>query len=686
MPDAFDQLNDTPQHPTTPMSATPTAAVPSSTQRDIFDDDTPTQAPTVVAQNGAGRRPDIFDEPSSGDAFDQLDAHEKVQADAQAAAAKVAQHGILRRAWDFVNSPIADLSVAGHRLLPEGVKTSDIIKAAAFEKMYGEAYIPGYNDFDTKAESQLGPAPAKMTTKDGHPYVATPESHAFKNALRTFIAGVGKDSSDMAAGFTSPVGIATTLAGVGPEAKAGSALAKAAPIAKALVGTAFGAKGVHDIYEAGTENTPEAWQQRLQGASMVAGGAAASSEAAGDIAGRVSNSRAATATKNFVAGGQTKLQPAIRGAAQTAADLGAARPAIELTEAAHPNVPAEYQDLVNEAMKQGPSWTPAKAKPIAHALGDDFEVRGSVGEGKPSNNDLDIWAKGSDFSDAAPKLEQLGFKKVADTSHGETWTNEATGQNVDLWDSEHEPIKGHGPDTEETEGADGGEQKLVGKTVAGAPAVKVKPTASIRTALGSVADDIEGRGKQIYQALDRASDNKFTTFSDRLNRINDRLDQLIPDTTEADDSAIDRLEQQKSEIETSQAQLFENLKNSGIDPTLVDSAKAHWKQSMALRDVDRALNTSTTGNTAYGAKEVVDSGKLVTRLEKLNVSRNGQPSRLAQALGKDGADALMKDAYEAVKTKQNLRYVKWGAAIAGGLGLLKGQLHNLTSWAGAMLP
>jgi hypothetical protein len=190
----------------------------------------------------------------------------------------VAQHGLLRRAWDFINSPIADLSVAGHRLLPEGVKTSDIIKAAAFEKMYGEAYIPGYNDFDTKAEAHLGPAPAKMTTKDGHPYVATPESHAFKNAVRTFIAGVAKDTSDMAAGFTSPVGIATTLAGIGPEAKAGSALAKAVPVAKALAGTAFGLKGASDIYQAGTENTPEAWQQRLQGGAMIAGGAASAGE------------------------------------------------------------------------------------------------------------------------------------------------------------------------------------------------------------------------------------------------------------------------------------------------------------------------------------------------------------------------------------------------------------------------
>jgi uncharacterized protein (UPF0335 family) len=654
--DAFGQFDQHPAQPQTP-STTVASAAPSS---------------GVLDQAMAAHE---------GDAFDQVDAHEKAQTEAQAAAAKdqVARHGILRRAWDWVNQPILD------NVLPKDIKTADVIKAAAFEKLYNEAYIPGVNDFETKAQEHLGDSPTKQ-------------------GLRTFINGVASDTSNIAAGVTSPVGIATALATAGTGEGLGATIPAVTKVARPLIGTAFALKGAHDIYKAGTENTPQAWQQRLLGAAMVAGGATGAKGTAGDgiaaarelpsaVSDDVNSVKNAVANKvstakNFATGGQTKLQPAIRNAAQRAADIGAARPAIELTEAAHPNVPAEYQDLINEAMKQGPSWTPAKAKPIAHALGDDFEVRGSVGEGKPSYNDLDIWAKSGDLSDAAPKLEQLGFKKVADTAHGETWTNETTAQNVDLWDSEHEPIKGHGPDTEETEGTDENEdeQKLIGKTVAGAPAAKVSPTVSMRTALQNVSEDIEGRGKQIYRALDKATDNKFTTYTDRLTKINDRLADLIPDTTESDNSAIERLEQQKSEIETSQAQMFEDLKNSGIDPQLVDDAKAYWRQSMALRDVDQALKTSTKGNVGYGAKELVDSSKLVTRLEKLNVSRNGQASRLVQALGKDGADALMKDAYEAVNTKQNLKYVKWGTGIAAGLGLLNGSLHNLASWAGALLP
>jgi hypothetical protein len=77
---------------------------------------------------------------------------------------------------------------------------------------------------------------------------------------------------------------------------------------------------------------------------MVAGGAAASSEAAGNIADKVSNTtgRGASTAKKFVTGGQSKLQPAIRGAAQTGADLGAARPSIELATADQHPVSVEF--------------------------------------------------------------------------------------------------------------------------------------------------------------------------------------------------------------------------------------------------------------------------------------------------------------------------------------------------------
>lgn len=78
-----------------------------------------------------------------------------------------------------------------------------------------------------------------------------------------------------------------------------------APVAKALTGTAFGLKGAHDIYTAGTENTPQAWQQRLQGAAQIAGGAAVTAEPVADAASAVSDKLEAPAStvKNIVKGG-----------------------------------------------------------------------------------------------------------------------------------------------------------------------------------------------------------------------------------------------------------------------------------------------------------------------------------------------------------------------------------------------
>jgi hypothetical protein len=222
----------------------------------------------------------------------------------------VAQHGLLRRAWNFINSPIADLSVAGHRLLPDGVKTADIVKAAAFEKMYGEAYIPGFNDFDTKAEAHFGPAPAKMTTKDGHPYVATPESHAFKNAVKTFIAGSAKDASDMAAGFTSPLSLGTLA--LGPVSKGAGAAARVAKVASPLVGTAFGLQGLlnatEGAYKTATEGaTPENVQETLGGLGQAALGGHADAETLGRIGDTIrENVRPVTKT---IAGQEIPVRP-----------------------------------------------------------------------------------------------------------------------------------------------------------------------------------------------------------------------------------------------------------------------------------------------------------------------------------------------------------------------------------------
>jgi hypothetical protein len=278
-----DVLGDQPQNqspqnqpqpaPTSSQAATPAPAAPAQQPNTVV------KATPSSPNGGAVSMSELF-----GDNENQN--HNSTQAQNQNQSA-VAKHGILQRAWDWVNMPVFD------NVLPNDIKTSDIIKAATFEKFYHEAYIPGINDFDTKAKEHFSPpAQAKLGTKTEsngttHPYVETPESHAMKNAIKTFIAGVGKDTSDMAAGFTSPLSLGTML--LGPASKTAGAVGKIAKVASPLVGTAFGLQGaynaLHGAYKTATEGaTPENVQETLGGAGQAVLGSTSAVHTAGDIA------------------------------------------------------------------------------------------------------------------------------------------------------------------------------------------------------------------------------------------------------------------------------------------------------------------------------------------------------------------------------------------------------------------
>jgi uncharacterized protein (UPF0335 family) len=207
-------------------------------------------------------------------------------------------------------------------------------------------------------------------------------------------------------------------------------------------------------------------------------------------------------------------------------------------------------------------------------------------------------------------------------------------------------------------------------------------TASMRTALQDVADDIESKGKKIYSQLDKASGGRFQRYTDSLDKIHDRLGNLVEGV---DDDEIERLEQKKNEIETSQAQMFDDLQGDGVNSDLAKTANAHWRQAQALKDVQRAIGTSTKGNSLFGEKEIVNPSQLVTKLEKLNARPNkGVPSRLEQALGPEGADALMKETYAAVKAKRLQTAAKWSAGISSLVFGGSGYLHHLLT--AAVLP
>jgi TolA-binding protein len=191
-----------------------------------------------------------------------------------------------------------------------------------------------------------------------------------------------------------------------------------------------------------------------------------------------------------------------------------------------------------------------------------------------------------------------------------------------------------------------------------APAAKPL-TGGIRTAIEDVSNDVKAKSQSLYQRLDSESGGRWQRHEDQIKNLNDKMDEV----NGIDDEAYDRLETKRNNIETSQSQMIEDLKEKkGIDPKIADDAVAHYKQAMSLRDLDRAVKGSTTGDVRVGLKEKVDPQKFVNRVQKLKDS-----GRLEQALGKDGANTLLKEAYDAVKAKRIRTAAAW---TAGALGLV----------------
>lgn len=161
-----------------------------------------------------------------------------------------AKHGLLRRVWDYANTPIADF------VLPQGVKTADLIKATAFEHLYGEAYIPGINDFDTKSAIHFGDGKKDKGDSPTKTYV------------KTFLNGVAKDASSTAASFTSPLSLATI--GAGEAAQTPGAVGKIAKAVGPLAGTAFAGQGANEVYTG--EKDVAQHGLTSENASQIAGG------------------------------------------------------------------------------------------------------------------------------------------------------------------------------------------------------------------------------------------------------------------------------------------------------------------------------------------------------------------------------------------------------------------------------
>jgi hypothetical protein len=349
---------------------------------------------------------------------------------------------------------------------------------------------------------------------------------------------------------------------------------------------------------------------------------------------------------------QPGAQAAVRGGVQSSVDAAnASATAREAAANASPSetvkVPDEYKSLVDEALKQEPAWTPAKAQPVVKALGDNYELRGSVAEGSATDNDLDIWQKSGKLSDAADDLKNLGFKRVGTTAHGETWTNTATGQSVDLWDSAHEPIKGFRAEEPELTAEPATAQR--------SPNVKTGPLVKgNKTFMDDHLDTLEASEKTAYQKMDETAG--FDVKAEKLQLANDKYKLQQLGNTDADVEQRGRLIESINDSTDRIADAEQKMQEAGVEP---DAADTIHKQRMAGEDFKKSVVKNT--DPADGS---VNINGLLNDAKNLRFSKRGD--RLAQFFGSEkAADDYMAKLAAMDKLGAHAVKARWVAGIVG---------------------
>jgi hypothetical protein len=402
--------------------------------------------------------------------------------------------------------------------------------------------------------------------------------------------------------------------------------------------------------------TVTAGQQLAHGASpseALKTGAEAAALGTGGGAATEGISSAMPAIKNVIRGGQPKLQTAIRDAAGTAAAKAEAL-------GSHPDILSRQVEVPAELEDAHPVKLVYDEDGNVTDLDGRHRVMQAIDEGKEK---IPVQVT---LRDGTTSTVQQDPKLVAEKFGVTKESLAATDENQSYRAGNLQPRE---PVTKPAAKSATAAIPTEGTKVPATP----KTTGGIRTAVEEISNEVKAKSQKLYQQLDRESGGRWQRYEDQLKNLNDKMDEV----NGIDDEAYDRLETKRNDIETSQAQMLEDLKEKGIDPKAADDAVAHYKQAMALRDVDKAVKGSTAGDTRVGLKETVDPKKFVTRVQKLYDS-----GRLEQALGKEGSEALLKEAY-AAKTARSIR--NWSIGILGSAGLLGHRVWSLLPAATAAI-
>jgi hypothetical protein len=612
---------------------------------------------------------------AAGNVFDQLAAQPQSQPNAVAPAAPPSSAGtgnvFDQLAAQNKSATTSPTQTAG----PQMIKGSDG-QMHEYTPMWGDTVADTANSVLMGEGKGVAEAAHTVGAAVGH---LMPKGMRDRLALPTSFTEPGYLKSENGAETAGKVGESIAEFALGDEALKSLQMSEKLGIAQKLASMAKGSPYIARMLELGMNalrgGVTTVPQQMLHGASpadALTTGAVATGVGAGVGA---ATEAATPLVKAALRGGQPEVQAAIRNAGQTATEQAEARSAA--VKAAEPMRvhPPDIDPAVRDHARLNPfpgedvkiktvpgtpaTETEAATNPTARITGPngssiDLEldgktarVKGIINSGKPGDgqrlyDNAIHWAKDSGYDTFEGDKVQTQEGKTA-------WQRISERHNARLSDKGVSSIDLTG-------------SRPVPEAPPTAPAVT--PSAGIRTSVEDVSNAVKAKSQGIYQQLDQASGGRWQRYDDALKNIQDKMDEV----NGVDDDAYDRLETKRNDIETSQAQMIEDLKGKGIDPKTADAAVAHYKQAMALRDLDKAVKASTTGDIASGAtkSESVNPKAFTARIQKLYDS-----GRLKQAVGDSGAKALLQEAY-AAKSAQAVQQVVKRIAVYAGIGAAMG--------------
>lgn len=215
--------------------------------------------------------------------------------------------------------------------------------------------------------------------------------------------------------------------------------------------------------------------------------------------------------------------------------------------------------------------------------------------------------------------------------------------------------------------------RSVAEDVAGGEGVIADEAQSIRSAVEKTADAVYDKSKGLFSKIDDATGNRFQPVENAL-----KDNQRAMRSATSEEELADLLKERKT-LEAQQESIFRDASQNGVDRNTVLQARAAYKKSAALYDLNKQIEMSTTGvrpeiQVEGSTQEAVDPKKLLNRLNKMYDS-----GRLQQALGNTGAKKLINDVDTAMQNKDKLinrakivRAIGKYAGITSGAGVLSG--------------